>query len=134
MLALILCSLLSFLFAILGVLWVDECDIRECLGFLSAILSVLGWIVFVIMLVFAIAANVGTNGKIAAKHQIYDSLVYQLENDLYDNDNDIGKRELYEKVTDWNADLAQGRAMQHDPWVGVFYPNIYDNLEFIKLP
>lgn len=53
---------------------------------------------------------------------------------MYDNDNDIGKLELYEKVTEWNTDLARGKVLQHDPWIGVFYPNIYDNVDFIELP
>lgn len=73
-------------------------------------------------------------GDIAASQQLYDSLVYQLENNLYDNDNDIGKRELYDKVTEWNTDLARGQAMQHDFWFGIFYADIYDGFEFIELP
>lgn len=57
-----------------------------------------------------------------------------MENDVYENDNDIGKLELYEKVTKWNSDLARNKVLQYDPWIGVFYPNIYDNFDFIELP
>lgn len=92
------------------------------------------WIAVVIMVLFAIAVNVSVDGEIAAKQQIHDSLVYQLEHNLYDNDNDIGKQELYEKITDWNADLARGKTLQDNFWIGIFYPNIYDRLEFIELP
>lgn len=76
---------------------------------------------------------IGLNGKIAKNQQRYNSLVYQLENNLYDNDNDLGKKELYDQIQDWNEDLAEGKALQRDIWVGAFYPNIYDEFDFIEL-
>ena len=56
------------------------------------------------------------------------------ENNLYDNDNDIGKKELMDEIREWNGDLAYRKAIQRNFWVGIYYPNIYDNLEFIPLP
>lgn len=73
------------------------------------------------------------SGQIAACEQKYESLVFQLENNLYDNDNDFGKKELYNQIQNWNEDLARGKAMQDDIWVGAFWPNIYDDFEFIEL-
>ena len=134
MLVIVITLVLSVLLTILAIMFMDECDFRECLGILCAAVAILGYIAFGIMVIFAIAANVGVKGDIAANQQLYDSLVYQLENDMYDNDNDIGKLELYEKVTKWNTDLARGKVLQHDPWIGVFYPNVYDNFDFIELP
>lgn len=134
MLAIIICFILSVGFTALAVAFIDEIDFREYFSYVFGLLAIIGWIVFLIMCVIAIVANVGAKGNIAANEQLYTSLVYQLEHDLYDNDNDIGKRELYEKVTKWNSDLACGKAMQHDLWVGIFYPDIYDNFEFIELP
>lgn len=63
----------------------------------------------------------------------YEMLTYQWENDIYDNDNDLGKRDLVEQIREWNEDLAAGKRMQHDIWVGAFVPDIYDQFEFIPL-
>lgn len=105
----------------------------EALGFFGLLFGVGGVIIFTIMITTAILNNLGIQGQIAKNEQRYESLVYQLENNLYDNDNDIGKKELYNQIQKWNEDLANGKAMQHDIWVGVFYPNIYDHFEFIEL-
>lgn len=133
MLAMILCIVLTIGLAVLAILWNDEYDFREVLGMISAVLSILFGIVALIMIVIAIIANVGVKGEIASKQQLYESLTYQLENKVYENDNDLGKRDLYTQITDWNEDVARGKSMQHDLWLGVFYPNIYDDLEFIDI-
>ena len=65
--------------------------------------------------------------------QRYESLTYQLENNLYDNDNEVGKKQLYDEIRQWNEDVAHGKKMQDDIWVGIFYPHIYDEFEIIEL-
>ena len=90
-------------------------------------------IVAIIMSIFVIDANVGIKGKIASNEQRYEAFVYQVENEIYENDNDVGKYELYNQVREWNEDLAKGKAMQNDFWFGIFYPDIFDKFEFIEL-
>lgn len=103
---------------------------------LSVNLSVIGLLsasVLTVMVIIVGLVNFGTEGQMASKRQTYDSLVYQLENDLYDNDNDLGKKELYDQIQEWNEDLARSKVMQRNFWVGCFYPNIYDEFEYIDL-
>lgn len=96
------------------------------------VISVIAAIVVGVMGIFIIDGYVNVDAKIARKEQIYNSLVYQLENDLYDNDNDLGKKELYDQIEDWNKDLAYYQNAQDNLWCGIFYPNIYDQFEFIE--
>lgn len=86
-----------------------------------------------IMFVIIIINNVAPDAKIAEYQARYDSLVYQYENDIYDNDNDLGKRDLMEDIEAWNTDLAYRKKAQRNYWVGIFCPNIYDDLDFIEL-
>jgi hypothetical protein len=70
---------------------------------------------------------------VAQNHKRYESLVYQLENNLYDNDNDLGKKELYNEIREWNEDLAYYQNIQDSFWLGIYYPNVFDQFEFIEL-
>ena len=106
---------------------------EEWIDFVCGIPLVISIITAVIMSIFVIDANVGIEGKIASNEQRYESLVYQVENEIYENDNDVGKYELYNQVREWNEDLAKGKAMQNHFWFGIFYPNIFDKFEFIEL-
>ncbi len=62
-----------------------------------------------------------------------ESLIYQLENDIYDNATDNGKKELMAEIQDWNEDLAWYKEMQHNFWFGTYIPDIYDRIEPIPL-
>lgn len=130
---LLLCAMAAIGFAVIALLFSDECGIKGWLALFSLMLDIIAWLVVITMGIVAIGINIGIDGEIAANQQVYDSLIYQLEHNLYDNDNDVGKQELYEKITEWNADLARGKTLQDDFWIGIFYPNIYDQFEFIEL-
>lgn len=71
------------------------------------------------------------DAMVARNLKRYESLTYQLENNLYDNDNDLGKKELYNEIREWNEDLAYYRLLQNNFWLGIFYPDVFDQFEFI---
>lgn len=96
-------------------------------------LSTIFGIVLAVVIILAVVANISTDGFIESSKQRYNSLVYQLKNNLYDNDNDLGKKELYNQIQAWNEDLAKGKALQNDFWLGAFYPDVYDQFDFIEL-
>ena len=98
-------------------------------GFLIAF-GIFGTVVAGIILIIC---NTNVDGEIALMEKRYESLVYQYENNIYENDNDLGKKELMNDIRDWNETLASRQAGQHDFWLGIFIPDIYDQLEFIEL-
>lgn len=112
---------------------------RMSYGSLYEALSVFGPVLVGVAALLAIIAigmgivilveNSGTDATLEDLKQQGEILEYQLENDLYDNDNDLGKKELYSEIEDYNSTIVKGKAMQNDFWYGIFYPDIYDYLE-----
>lgn len=97
------------------------------------VIAFLSFLVSIIMLVVIIVDNTNVDAYVSENQMRYEMLVYQYENDIYDNDDDLGKRDLMEDIQKWNEDLAYHRKAQDDFWVGIFYPNVYDQFEFIEL-
>lgn len=107
----------------------DEFGAGELIGGITALIMGIGIVASGIIL---IDSHGGKDAYIAEQNQKYEALVYQMENDVYDNDNDLGKKELYNEVREWNEDLAYHQDIQNNLWFGVYYPNIYNQFEFIK--
>lgn len=95
-------------------------------------LFVTGVVCGAIALVF-LFNNINQDAQIRKIEVKYETLLYQLENDIYDNDNDLGKRELYVDVQNFNENLAWNKEAQYDFWIGIFIPNIYDEFDYINL-
>ena len=104
----------------------------DVINFISIALSVLFFIISAVLGVIAISASVGSESYLASMQEKRNALVYQLENDLYDNDNDLGKKELYSEIVEYNCDVAKGKIMQDNIWVYNLYADVYDDLELIE--
>ena len=108
------------------------CVFWDTIASISIVLIVLFFIVSAVLGVIAISASVGSESYLASMQEKRNALVYQLENDLYDNDNDLGKKELYSEIIEYNCDVAKGKIMQDNIWVYNLYPDVYDDLELIE--
>ena len=120
------------LYLVLAIAFYDSYD-YGWIGVISMVASVISGIAVLFMLIAIVICHVGIEAEIEANKQRYDSLVYQAETRLYENDNDVGKKDLADQIQNWNEDLARGKALQNDFWVGIFIPNIYDEFEFIPM-
>ena len=105
----------------------------ELLYIISGVISLLAAAALLIEIAVLAVNYIGVDGYVQKMNTRHDMLVYQYENDIYDNDNDLGKRELIEDIQNWNEDLASRKENQDDVWIGIFIPNIYDQFEFIEL-
>ena len=100
---------------------------------ISGVISGLAAIALLIEIVVLSVNYIGVDGYVQRMNVRHDMLIYQYENDIYDNDNDLGKRELIEDIQSWNEYLAERKEIQDDTWIGIFIPDIYDQFDFIEL-
>ena len=107
-----------------------DCDVGVGI---TEILTVISGLAIVVSIAIMSNRYIHADADVAKYQKRYESLTYQYENDFYNNDNDVGKYELVSQIEYWNTDLAYRKTIQRDFWLGIYYPNIYDQFEFIKL-
>lgn len=111
-------------------LFVNDHDI---LFVLSCSFSLIFGLVFVFLSIEMICEYVNIDRRIEKYKTEYDSLVYQYKNDIYDNDNDLGKKELMNDILEWNKNLTYMQNAQDNFWIGIFFADIYDQFKTIEL-
>lgn len=103
----------------------------DTIEFISFCSAVIGIVSFVVLLITYFCINVTAEADYASNIQRREALVYQLENNMYSNDNEVGKFELYVQVKEFNEDLAKGKAMYNNVWVGCLFPDFYEKIDYI---
>ena len=106
----------------------------DAISAISLALSITAFVLSIGLGGVSIVARAGADAYLASMQEKRSALVYQLKNDIYDNDNDLGKKELYSEITEYNCDVAEGKIKQNNIWVYNIYPNVYDELELIEFP
>ena len=96
-------------------------------------MALVGFLAVLTSSLIILLSHIGLDAKVERSNARYESLVYQYENDIYDNDNDLGKKELMDDIQEWNEDVSYYKELQYDFWLGIYYPNIYDQFEKIEL-
>lgn len=97
----------------------------------SEVISIVLGVVILFMTVAICIGNFGADAKADKYKERYESLVYQYENEIYCDDNVV--YDLLTDIREYNEDLAYYQEIQDDFWIGVFYPNIFDQFELIEL-
>ena len=126
--------ILFILLGIIGYIIVkksDEFSIWNLLGILILVIAAVGFLACIIAhgVIFLSA-----DGTAAALQARYDTLMYQVEHHLYEDEvMSVSMRDFMKEITEWNTELATNQALQNNIWVSIFYPNIYNNFNFITL-
>ena len=131
--------MIFFAFVLLAVILVVVCcflcrhHANEPLLGACVVFIVLTALVPIVMGIGMICTYIEVDGFVESANARYESLIYQYENDFYENGNGLAKKQLVSEIQKWNEDLAYRKAVQRNFWTGIFYPNVYDQFSFIEL-
>lgn len=126
-----LLAILTVVASIISYIALNKYD-AEGLGIVSATIAVFAGLALVLCGIVSICVHSSADATAAEYNTERQSLIYQLENNLYDNDNDLGKKDLYDQITEYNKDVVSGRELHDKFLTACFYPDIYDDLELIQ--
>lgn len=94
--------------------------------FITSIFLVLGTGAFIV-------THWNVDGKLEYANSTRETLVYQLEEGYYVNDNNISSKELFDDVNDFNIAVRSGQRGLENPWISMFYFPKWNEVEIINL-
>lgn len=104
--------------------WQDICSVL-CTSFAGILL--------VLELVAIVVPHANAIGDRAAMEARRETIIYQLENKTFENDNNLGTTEVLSAVADYNGKVLKIRAGRKNPWINWFYAPYGEDLELIDL-
>ena len=83
------------------------------------------------MTIVLLVSFIQVDAQEAALKTRQESIEYRVESGINDDVFNLLDKDIINEVKDWNEDLTMRKVWQRDFWIGIFIPNIYDNLDFI---
>ena len=104
--------------------WPDIC---------SSVCTPFAGILLVLDLVAIVVPHANAIGEQAAMEARRETIIYQLENKTFKNDNNLGTTEVLSAIADYNGDVLKMRAGRKNPWISWFYAPYGEDLKLIDL-
>lgn len=98
---------------------------------LGWVVGVISGIVAVIMLIVIISTHCTADAQVELWKEQYKALTYKLESGACCDEFGLLSKEIIDEIQDWNQDVVYNKCIQKDFWMGVFYPNVFDEFETI---
>lgn len=99
----------------------------------SMTVSVVCTCISFVMIIFILSAQIGVAGRICSMQEEYKGLIYKAKTESSRDELGILNKDFIDEVQAWNMNIASGQEWQHDFWVGIFVPPVYDGFELIDL-
>jgi hypothetical protein len=93
--------------------------------------TIISAIAVMVMGTCILKSQCGADAQLEEHKARHEALTYKIESDAYRDEFGLLNKYVIDEVQRWNEDLVYHKAIQDDFWVGIFYPNIYDELETI---
>ena len=94
---------------------------------------VIGFASVFVSLIVIITAYSTAPRKVGALTNEYEFLTQQCESSVLDCGCIVANYSLIKDIQEWNSELLVKKTTQNNPWIGIYYPDIYDQFEFIAL-
>lgn len=88
-------------------------------------------ILLVIAIVIMCVQYIGVDARVEKSLEIYNAIEYKVTSGACRDEFGLLSKEVIDEVQNWNKDVRYYQTMQNDFWVGIFYPNVFDQFETI---
>lgn len=127
-----LITIAVLLFGIFCIFYMDH-SIHSWPDICSSVCTPFAGILLVLELVAIVVPHANAIGEQAAMEARRETIIYQLENKTFKNDNNLGTTEVLSAIADYNGDVLKMRAGRKNPWISWFYAPYGEDLKLIDL-
>lgn len=114
-------------------LWMDEIGPKGAVSAICCVLTILMTIPILLSIAAMSNAHWNWDGELKALEEEKTILEYQLQKELYLNDNNVGSVELFDRINEFNTDVMANKRGLRNPWISAYYSPAYYDIEPIDI-
>lgn len=85
----------------------------------------------VVMIIILGCQHIGADARVEKNLEIYNAIEYKVTSGACRDELGLLSKEVIDEVQDWNKDVRYYQSIQDNFWVGIFYPNVFDQFKTI---
>ena len=123
--------LFIFLASIIGTIITNALN-SDC-DFIFFVLLFVSIILFICMSFVLFMTYVSIDANKAVYEETYNILIYKAQTEEIRDEFGILNKEYIDEIQNWNTDLIEKQKLSQNFWIGIFYPDWYNDFELIDL-
>ena len=104
----------------------------EFLGDFGYIISILSGLAVIISLFLIIGEYTTMDSYLEKSREQYKAITYKIESDACRDEFGLLNKEVIDEIQEWNKDVRFNQNIQDNFWLGIYYPNVFDEFETIE--
>lgn len=110
----------------------NSCN-NEWISYIGACFVVIFVICLTASLIIILIDHADADAKVAEYQERHKALVFKLETEAARDELGLLNKEIIDEIQEWNEDIVYHQKAQDSFWIGIYYPNVYDQFEIIEL-
>ena len=106
-------------------------DNDDTLKLIGGITTFISGFIMIIMITILCCMYIGIDARVEQSKETFDAITYKVESGACRDEFGLLNKEVIDEIQSWNESVIYNQKMQNDFWVGVFFPNVYDQFETI---
>ena len=101
------------------------------LEFLGELVTILSGFAVIVSLFLIIGEYTTIDSYLEKSREQYKAITYKIESDACRDEFGLLNKEVIDEIQEWNEDTRFHQNIQDNFWVGIYYPNVFDEFETI---
>ena len=102
------------------------------LEFLGELVTILSGFAVIVSLFLIIGEYTTIDSYLEKSREQYKAITYKIESDACRDEFGLLNKEVIDEIQEWNKDVRFYQNIQYNFWLGIYYPNVFDEFETIE--
>lgn len=103
----------------------------EFLGDFGYVISIISGLAVIISLFIIIGEYTTMDSYLEKTREQYKAITYKIESNACRDEFGLLNKEVIDEIQEWNKDVRFYQNIQDNFWLGIYYPNVFDEFETI---